>query len=49
MIFRQPEKDRSLRQLLRRAALGMQQAPLLLDEPVALQLALYMESHYCFE
>lgn len=30
-------------------ALGMQQAPLPLDEPVALQLALYIESRYRFE
>lgn len=30
-------------------ALGMQQAPLPLDEPVSLQLALYIESRYRFE
>ncbi|SEM52667.1 DNA-binding transcriptional regulator, LysR family [Pseudomonas sp. ok272] len=31
------------------SALGMQQAPLPLDEPVPLQLALYIESRYRFE
>ncbi|MNP38030.1 hypothetical protein D3C76_1315120 [compost metagenome] len=31
------------------SALGLQQAPLPFDEPVALQLAIYMESKYRFE